>query len=49
MNQQPKMKRIAVYLDPTEYSQLRASLVLQHTTVSEWIRQVIKDFLKQPK
>ena len=40
-----KHKRINVYLVEEEYTRLRSSLVLKKTSVSEWVRIIIKDFL----
>lgn len=40
-----KHKRVNVYLIDEEYNKLRSTLILKNTSVSEWIRIIIKDFL----
>lgn len=41
--------RTTIYLDESDYNQLRAALIVTHNgkSVSEWIRSVIKSFLRK--
>lgn len=40
------MKRVTIYLDDEEYRLLRARLILSGKTVSQWVREQIKRFLR---
>ena len=42
-----KHKRVVVYLNEGEYTQLRIKLLLLGETVSSWFRKVVKDFLSK--
>lgn len=47
MANEKKQKRIVVYLPEDDYKELRAKLILMGTTVSEWFRKVMKDFIQK--
>lgn len=42
----PNQKRVVVYIPEEDYRRLRSKLILMGQTVSEWVRNLIKEFLK---
>ncbi len=38
--------RITVYLNKNDYKEMRANLVLQGKTISQWVREKMASFLK---
>jgi len=41
------MKRVTVYLLPTEYRKLKAKLALVDESVSSWFREKIRKFVEE--
>lgn len=44
-NKQEEMVKVQVYIPKTDYLRLKSRLALMSTTVSDWFRQKIKNFL----
>ncbi len=47
MSEKPKLKRVVIYVPEKDYKILRALLIIKGMSVSGWIRDIIKSFLKE--
>lgn len=45
--EQKKQKRIAIYVSEDDYNKLQSKLRLVGKNVSEWVRTIIKSFLRE--
>lgn len=42
-----KQKRVVVYIPEDDYRKLRAKLILLGKTVSQWVRELVKEFIDE--
>lgn len=49
MTDRPRMRRVVVYVEEEDYSILRSRLILVGTSVSQWVREKIKEMLGKNK
>ena len=49
MKEPTKMKRVVVYVGEDDYNLLRSKLILARISVSQWVREKIKEYLSENK
>lgn len=41
-----EQKRIVVFVDKEDYKQLKAKIIMMETTLTAWLRKVVKEFIQ---
>jgi len=47
MTEHTPQKRVVVFVDKEDYKNLRVKLTMMETTISEWLRKVVKKFISE--